>query len=265
MQLSSSISLLWYFTISLDIILAVLVVRRRAIYEFPFFTFFILVTTVRSVALWTVYQFAGYTSRSAFYVAWLTQALLLITRGAVCAELCWWILKPFSGLWSVVRQVLGGIGVSIVIYAAVDSLRAAIPAASSMFGLIRGIPAAERGLELAIAVVLTLLLLAAIRYRIVIARTPLLLVTGLCFYSLIQTINTASPQWLNQHLPFWNSLRMVSFQLTLSLWIYAFAQGRAESVNKPVEMVPELYVEHAGIVTQKLQALDEELEEIARR
>jgi hypothetical protein len=266
MELGSSVSLLWYVTISLDLILAALVVRRRVVNSFPFFTLFVLVSIVRSIFLWAAYHWTGYTSSFAFHAFWSSQVVLLISRGAVCAELCWHVLRPFSGLWSVARRVLSGCAVAIVIYAVLDSLRVISHSYTPVI-------AAERGLELSISVVLVSLLLVALRYKIVIQRVSLLLVTGLCFYSLVQTLNNVLIHWLNgillqeyaNHFSWWNSFRMVSFQITVSLWVLAFVSKASAPEDKPVEMVPEVYVRHVEVVSQKLQDLDQELEEIIRR
>jgi hypothetical protein len=265
MQVSSSVSFLWYVTISLDIILAALVVRRRVIYKFPFFTLFILISTARSLLLWMVYRQTGYASLFAFYVAWSTQALLLIGRGAVCAELCWRVLSPFSGLWSVARRVLVGIGVILAIYTAIDSLRAVASTSNFLLGVEQEILAAERGLELSIATVLVSLLLVALRYRTSIPRTPLLLVTGLCFYSLVQTLNTASTHWQMPYISTWNGFRMIPFQVALALWILAFARKDSGFSQHPIEMVPEVYDMNVEKVSQDLRSLNEDLEELIRR
>jgi hypothetical protein len=258
MQLDASVSLLWSVTISLDVILVILLVRRRVFRSLPFFALFVVISTLRSLVLWATYRWLGFASLPSYYVAWFTQAVLLISRGAVCAELCWRVLRRSSGLWSVVRGVLFAIGIAIAIYAALDSLH-------SMFQVHKLVVAAERGLELAIAVVLITLLLVAHRYKISIQRGPLLLVTGLCFYSLVQTLNNTFYHALTSYSPWWNSFRMVSFQLTQLVWILAHAIPESVPGEEPLQMAPYVYEEHAEEVSRKLRSLEEELEEIVRK
>jgi hypothetical protein len=259
MKLDASVTLLWYVTISLDVILVVLLMRRRAIFSLPFFSLFVLISAVRSLLLWAVYRWIGFTSLPSQYAAWSTQAVLLMGRAAVCAELCWYVLRRNSGLWSVARSVLVAIAVAIAAYAVVDSFRSA-------FSLYYLFVAAERGLELAIGVVLISLLLVTARYKIPFQRTPFLLVAGLCFYSLVQTLNNAAFYYgLAKYFPWWNSFRMVAFQLTLLVWIGAFATRDFDSDDKPVPVIPRSYAKHVEEVSQKLRSLDKDLEEIVRK
>jgi hypothetical protein len=258
MQLDASVSLLWSFTISLDVILVVLLVRRRVFHSLPFFVLFVVISTLRSLVLLATYHWFGYASVPYYNVAWSTQAVLLISRGAVCAELCWHVLQRSSGLWSVARGVLIAIAVAIAAYAGLDSLR-------SMFRIHNLIAPAERGLELAIAAVLITLLLMAHRYKISIRRETLLLVTGLCFYSLVQTLNNAFYEGLTNYVPWWTSFRIVSFQLTQLVWILAFVTPESTPGNEPLVMVPNVYEEQAEEVSQRLRSLEEELEEIVRK
>jgi hypothetical protein len=258
MHLGAPSSLLWYVTISLDVILVAFVLRRRVFRSLPFFALFVFLSTLRSLVLWGVYRWLGFTSRASWFVAWSTQAVLLISRGAVCAELCWHVLRRSTGLWPVARGVLVAIGMAIVLYAGLDSLRA-------VFHISDLVTPAERGLELAIAVVLISLLFVAHRYRISIPRTHLLLVTGLCFYSLVQMLNNTFYQQLTSYFPWWSNSRIVAFQFALLLWIWAFATHDSDSYDKPIVAVPNLYAEHADEVSRKLRSLDKDVEEIVRK
>jgi hypothetical protein len=273
MQLGSSVSLLWCLTISLDTVLAILVLRRRVFGDFPLVVLYALISPLRALVLFAVYHWTGYLSHPAFYVAWFTQALLLICRGTVCAELCRQVLQRYSGLWSLARRVLATSVVAIAVYVAVDALRVSVPSVTLIGGFGRGMLAAERGTELTISFVMLSLLLAALRYGIAIRRTPLLLVIGLCFYSLVQTINNVLLPCLDSILhqrdagqfSWWNDFRIVSFQITLVLWILAFVSKTPAPREKAIEMVPEVYAKHAEKVSQELRTLEKELEEVARR
>jgi len=257
MQPGTSVSLLWYITIGLDVILAVLVVRRRVFRSLPFFVLFVFFSILRSFLLWAFYRSWGFTSLPSRYAAWFTQGLLLVGRTTVCAELSWRILRCRPGLWVVARGVLMAVGLAIAAYAGLDSLHSK-GAAYSFY------VAAERGLELAIAVVLISLLLVAHRYSIRIQRTHFLLLTGLCFYSLVQTMNNALYVKLG-FFAWWNSFRIGAFQIALLLWIWGVAKWKYTPEDKPPQLVPGLYDGHVEEVSQKLRSLDEQLEEIVRK
>jgi hypothetical protein len=256
MRLGAAESLLWYFTIALEIVLAVLVLRRRGFRNLPFFTSYVLLATFRDFLVWVVYHWIGFNSRPAVYVAWSSQAILLLTRGAVCAELCWKILgKHSKEFWTMVRDLLLVVGAGVVLYTEIDSLRKLFHVASSVIAI-------ERGLELAIALVLLVLLRVAFRYHVWIKRALFLIATGLCFNSLVQTINDTFLEWLHFKFPWWNDFHIVAFHVALALWIWAFAKRDFDSDDKPVPAVPNLYAEHAEAVSRKLRSLEKDLEEI---
>ncbi|SRR6266404_835664 len=259
MRLGASESFLWYATIGLEVILAMVVLRRRGFHSLPLFTVYVLLNTLQAFLLWAVYRWMGFNSLPAFYVSWSTHEILLIARGTVCAELCWKILRKRSKLfWTMVRDLLLLVGACLVLYTAFDSLR-------KIFRVPSSILAFERGLELTIAVVLILLLRVAVRYDLRIKRCPFLIATGICFYSLVQTVNDTFLDSLNFKFPWWNGFRIVAFQVALLLWIWAFATQDFDSDDKPVPPIRTLYAEHAEAVSRRLRSLEKDLEEIVRK
>jgi len=259
MRYGASESFLWYATIGLEIILAALVLRRRGFHSLPLFTVYVLLNTLQAFLLWAVYHWMGFKSLSAFYVGWSTHEILLIARGAVCAELCWKILHKRSKLfWTMVRDLLVLVGACLALYTAFDSLR-------KIFRVPSSILAFERGLELTIAVVLILALRVAVRYDLRIKRAPFLIATGICFYSLVQMVNDTFLDWLNFKFPWWNAFRIVAFQVALLLWIWAFASQDFDSDDKPAPTRPVFYAERSEEVSQKLRSLEKDLQEIVRK
>lgn len=252
-------SSLWFATISLEVILAVLVLRRRVFANFPIFTIYVLFSTVRSLFLWGVYRWIGYQSPTAFYIYWITEALQVSGHVAVCAELCWRALRRYPGLLGyLARDVFVAACTGIFVYAAFDSVRVIFHVEQQLF-------AVERGVELAVSATLFFLLLIAIRYRISMQRASVLLAMGLCFYTSLQVVNITFLRWLANNFPQWNNLRVISFQIALALWIWALARKTRDSEERLVEMVPQMYEKRAKEVSGELRALDEELEEIIKR
>ena len=259
MRFGASESFLLYVTLSLEIILAVLVLRRRGFRSFPFFTVYVLLNTLQGFLLWAMYRWIGFNSLQTLYIAWSTQALLLIARGAMCGELCWQVLrKRPKCFWTLARDVLGLVGTWVVLYGAFDSARKIFHVPSYFLAI-------ERGLELAIAVVLISLFGIALRYSIRIQRGPLLIAAGLCFYSLVQTVNNTFLDWLRGNFQWWNDFHIVAFQVALLLWICAFATCDFGSDDKPVPEVPTFYAEHAEEVHRTLHSLGKDFEEIVRK
>jgi hypothetical protein len=259
MQLNAVASLLWYLTISSEVVLAALVLRRRAFRSFPFFAFYILLCVPRSLFVWAMYRWAGYASRPAFYAYWSTQAILLIARGLASAELPWQVLRNRPRLlWTLARDVLLALGVLGFLYAAFDFVR-------DILRITNLILAVERDLELTIAIILICFLLLAPRYKIAIQRAHFLLAVGLCLYSLVQAAIDSLLYWLPRQFALWSNLHTIAFQIALVLWILAF-KGRAdETEDEPVQMIPDLYEQHAEEVSLRLRALENDLEEITRK
>ncbi len=154
-----------------------------------------------------------------------------------------------------IRDLLVLVGACLVLYTAFDSLRKIFRVPSSILAL-------ERGLELTIAVVLILLLRVAFRYDLRIKRGHFLIATGICFYSLVQTVNDTFLDSLNFKFPWWNAFRIIAFQVALLLWIWAFLTRDFDSDDKPVPPVPTLYAVHAEEVSRKLRSLEEDLKDL---
>jgi hypothetical protein len=250
-----------YVTVGLEIILAVLVLRRRGFHSLPLFTLYVLLITLQGFLLWAVYRWLGYASRPAFYAYWCSQAILLLSRGAVCAELCWQALRKRPKLfWTLARDLFVTVGACIVLYTAFDSVQKIFRLHRPSFVL-----AIERGFALAIAVILLCLLRIALRYSIRIQRGPLLIAVGLCFYSLVQTVNNTFLDWLRGSFSWWNDFHIVAFQVALLLWIWAFLTRDFDSGDNSVPIVPTFYAELAEEVSQKLRSLEKDSEEIARK
>jgi hypothetical protein len=259
MRLGATESFLWYVTIGLEIILAVLVLRRRGFHRLPFFTFFVLLSALRSSLLWAVYRWVGFNSLPALYVAWSSQAILLFSRGTVCAELCWKILRKRPNLFStMVRDLLVVIGACVVLYTAFDYVRKSFHIQSSALAI-------ERGLALTIALVLILFSRVAFRYDVRIPRALFLVGAGLCFHSLVLAVNDTFLDSLNGSFPWWNDFRLVAFHVALSLWIWAFLTRDFDPDDKPVPPIPTFYAEHAEEVSRKLRSLERDLEEVVRK
>jgi hypothetical protein len=259
MRFGASESFLLYVTIGLEIILAVLVLRRRGFRALPFFTFYALLDTFRAVLLWMVYRRVGFNSLPAFYIAWSTQAILLLARAAVCIELCRKTLRKRHELFrTMVRDLLVVVAAGVILYTAFDSFRKIFLTQSSALAI-------ERGLTLAIALALLVLFGVAIRYDVAINRALFLIATGLCFHSLVLTVNDTFLDWLRGNFPWWNDFRLVAYHVALSLWIWAVLTRDFEFDDQPVPTVPTCYAERAEAVSQRLRSLEKDLEEIVRK
>ena len=68
--------------------------------RFPVFTLYLGLVLVKEGLHFCFYYFAGINSHPYFYFSWLSQAVLLVARGLVVAELFNRVLRPYRGVWA---------------------------------------------------------------------------------------------------------------------------------------------------------------------
>jgi hypothetical protein len=215
---------LWYASMLLELIVCALAFRRRLYKQLPIFTSYTAAVLIHGVPLYLVYREAGYTSRLAFYFFWITQAGLLVFRGAVIGELAWSASRAYLGLRAVMKSIVTAICSilsAIAVWYAVE-----VPSRLPAFVL-----ALERDLELTAAVVLLALFFLTSYYDASFGVLQKRIAIGLFVYSLLQVINNAvSKETLQHYFHWWNVVRLTSFHVALLIWLIALL--------KPVEPEP---------------------------
>jgi len=258
MQLATSDYLLWGLSTLLEIILCVLVVRRRLHHRLPLFFAYLVLVTIHDI-LWSwVYARWGYGSWAAWYFSWIAQAAMLLARGLVVAELCWNSLRAYRGIWALAWRLLCVVALLLLANAAINARGHADHINPFVW-------AAERGLELAVAVVLLSLLLIGRHYQIPIEPVPRMIAFGLCFYSIIQVLNNSfMGQWLGHYVPWWNGIRLVSFQIALVIWLLALRKPLPAAAPAPTLLPQSVYDEVAPEVSYRLRVLNQRLLEVLK-
>lgn len=258
MHLTASAYALWTLTVILEALLCAFVVQRRLWRHLPLFTAYVVFKLLVTITLWVVYKRFGYDSGFARYAFWSTQALLLVSRAGVCAELCWQAFKARLGLWSYVRRILLFISVAILVYAAIDAYH--------QVSVVTGfIVTSERGLELSVAILLTSFLFIASRYRIPIERAPFLIALGLCIHSTFQVLNnTFFKYWLDPYFSWWRNVYMVSFQVALVIWVFALRKPLPETQPAPTLLPRETYYSYKRLIGRRLKNLDRDIQEVMK-
>jgi hypothetical protein len=125
----------------------------------------------------------------------------------------------------------------------------------------------ERGLELNIAIVLTLFLLIANRYKIQMERVPFIIAFGLCMHSAFLILNnTLLQHWLNlgNYFSWWNNAQMVSFQVALAIWLFALKSPLPETQPAPTLLPRETYHLYKRLIGQRLKNLDRNIQEVMK-
>ncbi len=258
MQLSALQSVVGWGVVLLEVVLCVLIVRRGLYRRLPFFSTYVVLVIASDIGRWLVYQRWGYDSWTAWYFGWVSQGVLFLMRGVVVAELCWSSLQSYRGIWALAWRVLCGVALLLLLVAALNAGRNADWVLSFVL-------TAERGLELAAAVVLLSLLLISAYYRIRIEFVPWMLALGLCFYSTVQVLNNSfMHDWLTHYLFFWNGVRIGSYQVALLIWLLALRKPLPARAPAPVLLPQNVYDELSPQVNYRVRVLNERLLELLK-
>ncbi len=264
MQLSSSDHLLWGAGTLLEVILCVLIVRRGLYRRLPFFSTYLALVFARSTLMWWAYRVLGYGSPSSFYIAWITQGILLLARGLAVAELCWSSLRAYRGIWALTWRLLAAIALALVVHAGLS-------AAGNRSWIAPFVLTAERGLELAAVGILVLLLAACRYYEIRLELVQKMILLGLGFYSAIQVLNNSfMREWLTQFshstpsFYLWNGIRLASFQVALVIWLLALRNPLPAAAPAPALLPQEVYDDLAPQVNYRLRLLNQRLLEMLK-
>jgi hypothetical protein len=241
-----------------EVVLLVLLIRNGWYLRVPIFTAYLAVVLACGVLRWGIYLSLGYSSWAGWYVAWITQAVLLLARSLVVVELCWNTLRPYQGIWALTWRLLLVITVLLAINAALD-------ARGDAHWVVPFVLTAERGLELAVAVLLLSLLFITGYYGIPMQPPHRLIALGLCFYSTVQVLNDSLMRgWLPQYIAWWNGIHIVSFQVVLAVWCAALWKHMPATESSPHLLSEHAYQEMTSAVNFRLRMLNERLLEILK-
>jgi len=258
MHLTASAYALWNLSVILEGILCAFIVHRRLWRLLPLFTTYVILNLFVTAALWLVYKRFGDNSAFVFYFFWSKQSLLLVARAGVCAELCLLAFMSRPGVWLHVRRVLIAVSGAILLYAAIDAYHQVSVVESFVLAL-------QRSLELAIAILLTSLLVIANRYRIPMERVPSLVALGMCIHSTFQILNnTLLKHWLDPYFSWWNNVQIVSFQVALVIWLLALRRPLPETKPAPTLLPKDVYHSYARLIGQRLKDLDRDIQEVTK-
>ena len=209
--------LLWLLTVVAEGALLGVLVRTGAMRQYPALCTYMCVALGQSALLFASYEIWGFAATISWWVAWATQAIVLVTRAWVVIEICKHVLGCFRGIWALARWVLLACGFLVMGFAASVGYRQ------------RGLPlnTTEAGLELAIAAVIVFLLLFSRYYAIEIMPPVRWLAAGFCFYSCGTVLNDmVLARWLSHYAPMWNAASMFAFLGCLAGWTYAFVRWK---------------------------------------
>lgn len=258
MYLSGAQDAGWLAGFFLELCVCALATLRGLFRRLPFFFGYLVLVVSTEAAIWLTYYFAGMQSLGAFWIYWTTQAVLLVARAAVIAEICRKILRPYPGIWKLCRGVLIAIGAILVTGAAV----AARHSGAYIHSIIL---TADRGLELAIVGILLFAVAFSRYYRVRIEPFIALLALGLGSYSAVQIANnTILNEWLGSYFRWWNQVHALSFNIATLIWLAALWKPLPEPQKAPVLLDQESYDNLQPQVNFRLRQLNARLTEMLR-
>jgi hypothetical protein len=258
MRLSALASLHWAVGFLLEGLVCVLAVRRNLFRRLPLFTAYLVLLLLGDVIRAIPLRLFGLSSPQYFWSYWTSEAGLLAARGAVIAEISFRVLGPYRGLWRLCQGFLVTLGAILICAAAITSR-------SSTSFLPFLILSIDRGLELSIVGLLLFALLFCRYYGVKVDRMIARIALGLSFYSLAQVANnTFFSEAATNLFPWWEQVRVISFEAALVVWISALWKPLPSAQPAPQLLEPGVYAVVSSQVSGRLRELNARLEEMLR-
>lgn len=256
MHLSLTDNVVWAVGAALETLLLLLALRRGLFRRFPIFTLYLALVVLSEPILWFVYGKGQAHPRLIFVSYYSTQSFLLLTRGAVVAEVCRNLLSQYPGIWRVCRGCLLAIAVVLLACAAAVAYRT---------GAGTAVATGERGLELVIVGVLLFAVAFCRYYGIVPDQVTALLALGLGLYSAVQVANnTLYFEWLLPYSALWQKVRQLSYPVVVFIWLLALRNPLPEARPAPALLDADVYDEFVPQVNMRLRELNARLLEILK-
>jgi len=243
----------WALSVLLKAGLFALLLYRKNHRVYPYLFTYVLITLMQSAVLFATYRVWGFESPTARNVAWGVQGLVIAARALAVAEICRRVLARYRGIWALAWRMLLATAVLVLVYAW----------AASRPNWQLAILSTDRGLELAIAVAIVILLLFVKYYEIVLGTTTYYLSVGIFLFSVFSVLNnTVLETWLHSYATLWNLLGTLAFVASLLLWIWAVREKQPETPSEPELMPQSAYRTLAPQINLRLRNLNEQMSQI---
>ena len=258
MHFGSLENLVWWSGLTLEVLVCLLALYRGLYRRLPLFTIYLALLLTAEASGWLTYHTLGRHSPAAFRIYWISQATLLLARGAAVAEICRRVLRPYPGIWKLCRGFLVAIGAFLVVAAAIAAHRSGTYIAPIVL-------TGDRGLELAVVGILLFALVFCRYYRVGVEPFVALIAFGLGVYSAVQVANnTILNQWLGTYFHWWSHVRLMSFEAAVLIWFLALLKPLPERQRAPALLSKETYQELQPQLNFRLRQLNARLSEMLK-
>jgi hypothetical protein len=249
-EIPASVQMIWGVTAFLDGALLVLLLYRRNYRAFPAFFVYVLFDFLQCFVLYGSYRIWGFESSVSSQIGWGTQGVVMTARAVAVAQICQRVLAKYLGVWALAKRLLILTAVVVLLYSW------AIARGGWQFVVLNG----HRGIELAIASVIVIVLLFTRYYGIVVEPAVRVLTLGFFLYSSFLVLNdTILERWLHDYSERWNLLGTSAFLASMLLWIWGLRERQSATTLEPGMLPGGIYSAAAPEINDRLRALNEHL------
>jgi hypothetical protein len=241
---------LWGTTFLLNAGLVILLGYRRNYRVFPFFSLYVVLNLLQGMALFEVYRIWTFGSTASILVAWGLQFLVILARAFAVAEMCHRVLARYPGIWKFASLLLLVAATFISLFAW----------AFSQGNWRSAILSLDRGVELAIASVIVVLLFFVRYYALDLDPAVSTIAAGFFLYSVFRVLdNTLVERWLIHSTRLWNFLGTMTFLASLLLWTWALREAQRPATSALELLTQDYYRSLSPAINARLKALNEQL------
>jgi hypothetical protein len=277
--MSHSELVLSWSTLAFLILLVALVFTRDLQRRLPFFAAYAAVALACYIALESIYHFFGFRSVTSYYAFWVAEAIDVVMRSLVVAELCRYRLREYQGIWAITRGFLILLSVLFLGHAIIDAW-------GQPNRLVISSLTFERDINIASVIILILLLLIRTYYGLALEPLHRQIATGICFVCIVEIVNNTIarnlltgdlfPWYSTDHMylwaalkpqvdrvhDLWGSVRVFAYMVSMSIWCFALRKPLPAPARVPVLLSDEVYREISSTVNVRLRAFNDRLLEM---
>lgn len=241
---------LWAANVAVGVALLILLAVRGHTRAYPAFALYMVAIVSQAALLFITYRRWGFSSLTAWRIAWGMQGAVICLRVLAVAEVSRHLLACYRGIWAFALRTLLACVALTVFYS--------LATAKHKWEL--AVHTAGRGLDLAIAVAIVVLLSFVRYYEVKTSLAPRSLVLGFCLYSCFSALNnTFLERYLYNYAALWNLLGMLAFLASLLLWTWAFHKPQIEARTEQTLLPADVYQTVAPQINRRLRLVNEQL------
>jgi hypothetical protein len=257
------------------------VFKRKLHRILPLFSAYAFTLLTVSIALWLVYDFAGFRSSFSYYAYWVNILVNAVARSVAIAELCRYGLRSYRGIWALVWRFLAVLSVLLLFHAGWDAWGQ--PNGIAIYGT-----TLDRDLALASITVLASLFLIRKYYGLALEPLQRLIAAGICLVCAVDVIgNTILRNLLTGYLfswfltsqralwpalepqvrrldDIWSTVHLLAFMFSMGVWCYALRKPVPAPSEIPQLLPAEVYREMSPAINLRLHTFNNRMVELLK-